>query len=139
MITFVIDCFCPTNQTIISETKINDDNHNRTIQPDNDIIINDEYVELPEEKKTEDIDFLNITTENNSYLHVHPFLQFTQNTFNSNTFDTITSTNFNCSTSFQSIDLLSLIEHHRHTTKKKHHSSFSAVPPKNNSSVNDKK
>lgn len=95
------------------------------INNNNDIIINDEYVDIPD--KHEDIDFFDVKDEMLN-LHVQPQSRYTHNSLNLQSIDSLQSTNFNCSASFQSINFSSIIDQKQRHSKSNLNSSFANIP-----------
>ena len=58
MFACISNCFYAKNQVIDCETKLSKNELNQV--DNNDIIINDEYTEIPEKTKNEEIDFFNV-------------------------------------------------------------------------------
>ena len=112
MFTCMYHCnYCHTQTHALETTMI--------INNSNDIIINDEYVDISD--KNEDIDFFDVKEEMIHHAQPHP--RYTHNSI-----DSLQSTNFNCSASFQSINFSSIIEQKQRHSKGNLNSSFASVP-----------
>lgn len=70
MFACITNCLYPNNQIIDCETKISKNELNQS--DNNDIIINDEYREIPEKIKHEEIDFFNVKEKVIPHPEPHP-------------------------------------------------------------------
>ena len=107
-------CIPHQNLTSPKETQMALSNHsNLPPSANNDIILNDEYPDIPSDPKDKD-DNLFFTTVKDIETAPLKFKSINNQIFHSNS----SATNFNSSASFQSIDFISLIEHNKKHNKK---------------------